>query len=450
MKMKSGLKNKKITILGAARSGIAAAKLLKKAGAEVFVSDAALAERKQKEASELDNAGIEYELGQHSQRAQQTELVVLSPGIPVRSDLVQSFLKRDIPVLSEIEIASWFCESPIIAVTGSNGKTTTTTLIGEMLKKKYPQAIVAGNIGTAFSEYVEDSSRDSWAVIEVSSFQLETIDRFHPKQAVVLNFAPNHLNRYDGYEDYLKTKWRITKNLIKDDILIYNAADSRLSEWAEQINCNLQGFHIKGVENYAAYYFNDTIFINDERLANKEEISLKGKHNYMNVMAAALAGLNAGVSREQIREVLHSFKGVEHRLEFVAIKNGITYVNDSKATTVESLGYALQSFNEPIILITGGQDKGSDFTRLNDLIARNVKAIVLIGSSSGIMENAWRGLVPIHTEKSLRDAVARAKELAESKNTVLLSPACASFDMFTDFEDRGRQFKQIVNEIQVN
>ena len=450
MKLTANLKDKKVTVLGAARSGVAVAKLLHKAGAQVFVSDAAPVDKKVNETKELKNAGIKYEFGQHSQLAHQAELVVLSPGIPVRSELVQSFIKKKIPVLSEIEIAYWFCESPIIAVTGSNGKTTTTTLIGEMLKKRYPQAIVAGNIGTAFSEYVEDSSTESWAVVEVSSFQLETIDSFHPRQALVLNFAPNHLNRYDSYEDYLKAKWQITKNLVGEDTLIYNAADSKLSEWAEQIDCNLQGFHIKGVENHAAYYFNDTIFINHGKLAKTEEIKLKGKHNYMNIMAASLAALNAGVSIEQIREVLQNFKGVEHRLEFVATKNGVTYVNDSKATTVESLGYALQSFNESIVLITGGQDKGSDFTQLNELIVENVKAIVLIGSSTEVMENAWRGLVPIHKESSLQDAVGKASELAGEKNTVLLSPACASFDMFTDYEDRGRQFKQVVHEIRVS
>jgi UDP-N-acetylmuramoylalanine--D-glutamate ligase len=449
MKMKSELAGKKITVLGAARSGIAVAKLLHKAGASVFVSDSASADNKTSEASELKQAGIKFEFEQHSPIAHEAELVVLSPGISMQSELVQSFIKRNVPVLSEIEIAYWFCESPIIAVTGSNGKTTTTTLIGEMLKKKYPQAIVAGNIGTAFSEYVEDSSPENWAVIEVSSFQLETIDTFHPKQAVVLNFAPNHLNRYDGYEDYLKAKWRITKNLLEEDILIYNAADRKLSEWANLIECKLQGFNIKGVENHAAYYSDDTIFINDEKLAGTEEIKIRGKHNYMNVMAASLAALNAGVSREQICEVLKSFEGVEHRLEFVAIKNGITYVNDSKATTVESLGYALQSFNEPIILITGGQDKGSDFTQLNDLICENVKAIVLIGTSAEKMINAWRSLVPIYKEDSLMDAVNKATDLAEEKNTVLLSPACASFDMFKDYEDRGRQFKQLVHGIQV-
>jgi UDP-N-acetylmuramoylalanine--D-glutamate ligase len=447
--VKTEVKNKRITILGAARSGIAAAKLLKKHGAKVYVSDAAPAENKMKEAAELDKAGIAYEFGMHSEQSLLAELVVLSPGIPVRSDVVQSFIKRKVPVLSEIEVAWWFCQSPVIAVTGSNGKTTTTTLIGEMLKKKYPQAIVAGNIGAAFSEYVDESDPHSWAVVEVSSFQLETIDDFHPKQAVVLNFAPNHLNRYDGYEDYLKAKWRLTKNLNKDDILIYNAADAKLTGWAERVECNLQGFDINGVKDHAAYYINDAIYINDKKLAAAEKIALRGKHNYMNVMAAALAAMNAGISAEQIREVLGSFTGVEHRLEFVTKKNGVTFINDSKATTVESLGYALQSFAEPIILITGGQDKGSDFTKLIDLIKANVKAIVLIGSSAGIMEKAWQGLVPIYKENSLQNAVNKAVDLAETNNTVLLSPACASFDMFRDYEDRGRQFKQIVQEVKV-
>ncbi|MEJ2053899.1 MAG: UDP-N-acetylmuramoyl-L-alanine--D-glutamate ligase, partial [Calditrichaceae bacterium] len=305
--MKTEVKNKRITILGAARSGIAAAKLLKKHGAKVYVSDAAPAENKMKEAAELDKAGIAYEFGMHSEQSLLAELVVLSPGIPVRSDVVQSFIKRKVPVLSEIEVAWWFCQSPVIAVTGSNGKTTTTTLIGEMLKKKYPQAIVAGNIGAAFSEYVDESDPHSWAVVEVSSFQLETIDDFHPKQAVVLNFAPNHLNRYDGYEDYLKAKWRLTKNLNKDDILIYNAADAKLTGWAERVECNLQGFDINGVKDHAAYYINDAIYINDKKLAAAEKIALRGKHNYMNVMAAALAAMNAGISAEQIREVLGSF-----------------------------------------------------------------------------------------------------------------------------------------------
>jgi UDP-N-acetylmuramoylalanine--D-glutamate ligase len=313
-----------------------------------------------------------------------------------------------------------------------------------MLHKKYPDAIVAGNIGSAFSEYVETSKQVSWSVVEVSSFQLETIDTFHPRQAVVLNFAPNHLNRYDSYDAYLEAKWRVTKNLSSEDFLIYNAADNKLSRWAANVESNQQGFHIDGDQSHAAYCSNDTIFINHEKLIQTKEIALKGKHNYMNIMAASLSAINAGVSRQQIIEVLKEFEGVEHRLEFVARKNGINFVNDSKATTIESLSFALQSFTTPIVLIAGGKDKGSDFTKLNNLMSEKVRGIILIGDAALKMEQAWLGLKPIYKEKSLDDAVFRAKEIANESDVVLLSPACASFDMFKDFEDRGNKFKHLV------
>jgi UDP-N-acetylmuramoylalanine--D-glutamate ligase len=437
----------KITILGAARSGLAVARLLHKAGARVFVSDQASIEAKSQEAAELHQAGIDFEFGGHSMKAYDTQMVVLSPGIPLRSEVVRPFLEKNIAVLSEVEIAYWFCKAPIIAVTGSNGKTTTTTLIGEMLRKKYSDAIVAGNIGQAFSEFVEQSNERSWAVVELSSFQLETIDTFHPRQAVVLNFAPNHLNRYDSYEDYLRAKWRITKNISAQDHLIYNAADPVLADWAGKIDCQKQGFHFNGEQSHAAYCINDALFINYEKFIETKEIILRGKHNYMNAMAAILAASNAGVSHSHIKEVLTTFKGVEHRLEEVAVKDGIAFINDSKATTVESLSFALQSFENPVILIAGGQDKGSDFTTVNAVIGAHVKIIILIGSAASKMEQAWQGLKPIYREASLQDAVIRARSLAREKDVVLLSPACASFDMFTDFEDRGRQFKNIVESL---
>lgn len=439
--------DKKITILGAARSGLAAARLLHKAGARVFVSDQASIEIKAQEAAELHQAGIDFEFGGHSAKAYDTQLVVLSPGIPLRSEVVRPFLEKNIAVLSEVEVASWFCKAPIIAVTGSNGKTTTTTLIGEMLRKEYPDAIVAGNIGQAFSDFVEQSNEHSWAVVELSSFQLETIDTFHPRQAVVLNFAPNHLNRYDSYEDYLQAKWRVTRNISARDYLIYNAADALLTEWAGKTNCRKQGFHINGEQSYAAYCLDDALFINHEKFIETKEIGLRGKHNYMNAMAAILAASNAGVSPSHIREVLRSFRGVEHRLEEVAVKDGITFINDSKATTVESLSFALQSFDNPVILIAGGQDKGSDFTTVNAVLKAHAKSIILIGSAASKMEQAWHGLKPIYHEASLQDAVIRARSLAREKDIVLLSPACASFDMFKDFEDRGRQFKKIVESL---
>ncbi|MCD4692853.1 MAG: UDP-N-acetylmuramoyl-L-alanine--D-glutamate ligase [Calditrichales bacterium] len=441
------IKNKKITVLGAARSGLAAAKLVKNFGAQVFVSDISKKDEKKKQIEILEQAGIEYEFGAHSKRAFEADLVALSPGIPVKSEIVQFFMQAKIPVYSEIEIAGWFCRAPIIAVTGSNGKTTTTTLIGEMLKKRYPDAIVAGNIGAPFSDYVENSHEKTWAVVEVSSFQLETIDTFCPCTAAVLNFAPNHLDHYKSYEDYLKAKWRIIKNLKADDLLIYNSADQKLSGWAEKLSCRLQRFDIEGGKNAAAFYEKGALFLNGKKLIDVNEMPLRGIHNYMNAMAAALAAVCANVSFDHIKETLQTFNGVEHRLEFVAEKNGVKYINDSKATTVESLSFALQSFNEPIVLIAGGKDKGSDFTKLNDLISKHVKEIILIGNAAFKISEVWRGLKPLHIMDTLESAVSKAQAVTEKGDVVILSPACASFDMFADFEDRGRQFKKIVNNL---
>jgi UDP-N-acetylmuramoylalanine--D-glutamate ligase len=441
------IKNKKITVLGAARSGLAAAKLVKNFGAQVFVSDISKKDDKKRQIEILEQAGIEYEFGAHSKRAFEADLVVLSPGIPVKSEIVQLIMQAKIPLYSEIEIAGWFCRAPIIAVTGSNGKTTTTTLIGEMLKKRYPDAIVAGNIGAPFSDYVENSHEKTWAVVEVSSFQLETIDTFCPCTAAVLNFAPNHLDHYKSYEDYLKAKWRITKNLKADDLLIFNSADQKLSGWAENLSCRLQRFDIEGGKNAAAFYEKGALFLNEKKLIDVNEMPLRGIHNYMNAMAAALAAARANVSFDHIKETLQTFNGVEHRLEFVAEKNGVKYINDSKATTVESLSFALQSFNEPIVLIAGGKDKGSDFTKLNDLISKQVKEIILIGNAASKMSEVWRDLKPLHIMDTLESAVLKAQAVTEKGDVVILSPACASFDMFADFEDRGRQFKKIVNNL---
>ncbi|MGD9489234.1 MAG: UDP-N-acetylmuramoyl-L-alanine--D-glutamate ligase [Calditrichaceae bacterium] len=445
--MRKNVENKKVTVLGAARSGIAAAKLLQKHHADVFVSDSAPTGQKQNEIAELEKNKIEYEFGVHSDRAFDVDFVVLSPGIPYKSNVVQRFVKAGIPVYSEIEIASWFCRCGIIAVTGSNGKTTTTTLIGEMLKQKYPDAVIAGNIGQPFSAFVEDCDEKNWAVVEVSSFQLETIDTFHPDVAVILNFAPNHLDRYDSYDDYLKAKWRITKNLTENDVFIYNLDDIKLSEWANKLNCRKSGFDINHRHKDGACFADNSIYISGQALIEAQKIGIRGKHNIMNAMAAALAAGEAHIAADDIRKVLTEFRGVEHRLEFVGEINGVKYVNDSKATTVESLSYALQSFREPIILIAGGKDKGSDFTKLNDFIDKNVRDLVLIGQASEKMAIAWQNIKPIHFAGSLDDAVNLARNISLPGDVILLSPACASFDMFRDFEDRGRQFKTIVNKL---
>ncbi len=441
--MKKDVKNKKVTILGAARSGIAAAKLLKMMGAKVFVSDY----MKKGIIAELDKEEIAYESGIHSQRVLEADFIVLSPGISQKTEIVKRIKEKNIPLYSEIEIASWFCKSPIIGVTGSNGKTTTTTLIGEMLRKKYADTIIAGNIGQPFSSFVADSQTNSMAVVELSSFQLETIDSFKAQTAVILNFAPNHLDWYETYEDYKIAKWRITKNFSPNDLLIYNGDDEDLSSWVKLINCRKLSFSVKREKDADACYQDGKLWLKGSLLINTNELQIRGVHNYMNVLAASLAAVNAGIDLGQIREVLQNFQGVEHRLEYVKEIDGVKYYNDSKATTVESLWYALQSFSTPIVLIAGGKDKGSEFTKLNELIAEKVKSVVLIGTASEKMNKVWQGIKPIEIADSLESAVKSAQKTADKEDIVLLSPACASFDMFSDFEDRGRQFKEIVSKL---
>jgi len=440
------VKNKKAVILGAARSGIAAAELLLQKGAEVFVSDSASETEKKEEIKILEGLGVSFEFDSHTNKLFDGDFVVLSPGIPVASEIVRNISKKGIPIFSELEIAYWFCQSPIIAITGSNGKTTTTTLLGEMLRSIKSDSIVAGNIGTPFSGQVLSSDRSTWAAVEISSFQLETIDSFHPRIAVILNFAPNHLDRYNSYEDYTEAKLRIIKNLDHNDYIIYNADDILISKKIHPSPAKKLSF--SQMNNQADAYLKDAqIFMFNKAIMSCGEVLLKGNHNYMNAMAASLAAHQAEIPNVLIAQTLETFRGVEHRIEVIGTINGIHFVNDSKATTIESLSVALKSFNTPIILIAGGKDKGSDFTKINDLIKKNVREVVLIGESKEKIAKSWNNLKPIHFADSLAAAVEKAFTVAKQDDNVLLSPACTSFDMFKDYEDRGRIFKQIVKQL---
>jgi len=440
------VKDKNIVVLGAARSGLAVAKLLHQKQANVFVSDQAEATTKQVEMQILEDQQIDYEFGQHSKRILDSDFIVLSPGIPRHSSIVQEIYSKGIPIYSELEIAFWFCSSPIIAITGSNGKTTTTTLLGEILRTVTPQSIVAGNIGNAFSDVVLESNESNWAAIEVSSFQLETIDKFHPRVVVILNLAPNHLDWYDSYDAYIEAKLLILKNLQDDDYLIYNADDQLLSEKVQECQAKKRTFSLRKSDS-SIIIKNNEIISNDKKLISTNEIRLNGNHNYQNAMAASLAANIAGIDDQNISDVLTEFKGVEHRLEFVTTIRDINFINDTKATTVESLGVALTSFETPIILIAGGKDKGSDYNKLNNLIAEYAREVILIGSAKEKMSDSWEKIIPIHKSETLTDAVEMAFNLARAGENVLLSPACSSFDMFNDFEDRGKKFKEIVHKL---
>ena len=440
------IRDKNIVVLGAARSGLAAAELALNLGARVFVSDNAVEKTMLKQINKLKGLGIPFEFGGHSNRVYSADTVVLSPGIPQTTAVVQSIRQKGIPILSEIEFAYRFCQSPVIAVTGSNGKTTTTTLIGLMLKKQLPNSIVAGNIGSPFSSYVLESDPESWAAVEVSSFQLETIEDFHPRVALILNLSPNHLDWYETYDEYVSAKLRIIMNLNPDDVIIYDGDDKNIIDLIWQSPARKQKFSVKTERAEAFIKDNKIHFFNHEFMAT-DEILLKGQHNYKNAMAAGLACIQAGIDHENMRSVLKSFAGVEHRLEHVATIKGIHFINDSKATTLESLSVALTSFESPIILIAGGKDKGADYSTVASLLPGNVRQVFLIGAAQDKIYQAWKDVVPVRKCDSLEIAVENAFELGDTNDNILLSPACSSFDMFKDYEDRGKRYKEIVNNL---
>ncbi|MEN3037541.1 MAG: UDP-N-acetylmuramoyl-L-alanine--D-glutamate ligase [Candidatus Kryptonium sp.] len=445
---------KKVSVIGGARSGIAVAKLLKKLGADVFISDM----KKPEEIkyvkiapADLDSLGIGYEFGVHSERVYDCDFMVISPGVPSNAPVIKRAIELGIKVWSEIEVASWFCKAPIVAVTGTNGKTTTTSLIGHIFKTAGFKTIVAGNIGTPFSDFVLDADENSIVVLEVSSFQLDHIESFKPKVSVLLNITPDHLDRYDSFGDYVLSKFRIFKNLKEDDFAVYNYDDEIVQPYAESLNVIKLPFSVVESLSCGAFIEDEYIVLNyknkKERILKMKELKLRGIHNVYNSLAAALAARAMEVRDEIIRESLQSFEGVEHRLEFVREINGVKFINDSKATNVNSLWYALESFDEPIILIAGGRDKGNDYSKVYDLVKKKVKLIIAIGESKEKIYNEFKNLTEVVKVDSMEEAVRKSYEEAKPGDVVLLSPACASFDMFRDYEHRGEVFKKLVNEL---
>lgn len=457
--MKAGeVKGKRFSVIGGARSGIAVAKLINLHGGIAFVSDKAAHEKMQKPAAELDLAGIRYEFGANTERVLDTDVVVLSPGVPSDMPLVKQSLAKGLSVVSEVEVASWFCPAPIVAITGTNGKTTTTTLTGRMFEDGKHPCIVAGNIGTAFSEVVDHLGSDGVAVLEISSFQLDHIQTFRPRVAVWLNVTPDHLDRYDhSFENYIASKCRIFENQRHGDVLVYNADDeterSRVEKLSPQSVKRL-AFSINSQVNEGACVQDGRMKIllngSETDVIATDQISIPGKHNLYNAMAATLAARVMGIPTASIRATLRNFKGVEHRLEFVREVQGVTYVNDSKATNVDSVWYALQSFDRPIVLFLGGRDKGNDYSRLVGLVKKHVKGIVAVGESADKVMKSFASIVRVTTATSMEEAVQVGARMAAPGDVVLLSPACASFDWFENYEHRGRVFKKLVGELNPN
>ncbi len=446
------VENRHIVVAGAARSGVAAALLLKRKGARVFVSDIGTIAEEYR--SRLEQAGVPYEQQGHTDRAMEGDLLVLSPGVPGDAPIVRAWKRAEKQVAAEIEVASWYCSSRIIAVTGSNGKTTVVNWLADVWKRAGRGYLLAGNVGTAFSEVVEQTSEEVDVILEVSSFQLDHIDRFRARVAVLLNITPDHLNRYHNqFEEYIASKMQLPRHQTRDDILIYGFDDPVVKEQVEKLAGHPDAptalpFSSE-VEVPGVFLRNGIICIQtdryDEEVIPMKQLALPGKHNLRNGLAVALAARICEIDKGPIRESLSGFEGVPHRLQKVREMDGVTWYNDSKATNVNAVWYALTSFSRPVILIMGGRDKGNDYSELAPEIRKKVKLIVAIGESRETIREQLRGVAPvIWFADTMQDAVRKCFMKAERGDVVLLSPACASFDMFESYEDRGLRFIQSV------
>ena len=443
---------KKITILGAGESGTGAAILALKQGFDVFVSD--IGEIKDNYREMLSEAGIKYEEGKHTEELiLSADEVIKSPGIPENAQILTLIREKNIKIVSEIEFPGRYAKGKKICITGSNGKTTVTNLIYHILKKAGMNVALTGNVGNSFAMAAADNSFDFY-VIELSSFQLDGMYDFKADVAVLMNITPDHLDRYDNdFQNYIDSKFRITQNQTKSDYFIYWADDPVINAELKKKNYDitLLPFSDQKCEEMAAYIFDNKLIIdypNKINLMTIHELALKGRHNAYNSMAAALAGKVLNIRKETIRESLADFQGVEHRLETVITVCKINFINDSKATNVNSAWYALECMETKVVWIVGGIDKGNDYSELFPVVEKKVKAIVCLGKDNRKIIDAFENKVATIVEAaSMEEAVRSSYYLAKEGDTVLLSPACASFDLFKNYEDRGRQFKTAVRNL---
>ena len=443
---------KKLVVLGAGESGVGTAILGKQKGYNVFVSDKGTIEKKYKKV--LLNNNISFEEGNHTEaKILEADLVMKSPGIPDSVNLVKALREKGISVISEIEFASKFTNGVIVGVTGSNGKTTTTMLVNHILKKANLNVSMGGNIGDSFAQQVAEKD-SAFHVLELSSFQLDGIETFAPHIAIITNITPDHLDRYDyKFENYVNSKFRITKNQTKDDFLIYDFDDEVIKKWLKnnKVNATLLPFSIENELEQGVYLKEDKIIIKyktEDSIMKTSNLALKGKHNTKNAMAAAMTASLLKVRKDFIRESLEDFEGAEHRLEQVLKISGVQYINDSKATNVNATFYALDSMQSPTVWIVGGVDKGNDYLDLMPLVREKVKAIICLGVDNQKIVQTFYNVVDLIVETAgAEEAVKVAYKIAEKGDSVLLSPACASFDLFENYEDRGNKFKQAVREL---
>lgn len=447
---------KRLVILGGGESGVGTAILGKQKGWEVFLSDRGALKPQYRET--LEKEAIAYEEGKHTEeKILSANVIMKSPGIPDKAPLVKKAAELGIPIISEIEFAAQYTDSLIVGITGSNGKTTTTMLTHHLFKEAGLEVGLGGNIGYSFAELVA-TENPPYYVLEISSFQLDGINHFAPHIAVLLNITPDHLDRYNyQFENYIASKFRIAMNQTENDYLIYDADDPVITEYlaSHPVKSTLIPFSIEKELPNGAYLKDNKIriMLKEQQIAEVteidiEELSLRGKHNVKNTMAAAVAARLVNIRNASLRESLKGFKGADHRLEEVKVIDEVTYINDSKATNVNSVYYALDTIKTPIVWIVGGQDKGNDYNALLPYVHEKVKAIVCLGvDNTPILQSFYSVIDHIVETRNMEDAVRAAKEFAEAGDTVLLSPACASFDLFKSYEDRGNQFKAAVAKL---
>jgi len=450
------LNGKRVLVVGLGKSGVASALFMKAQGAKVTVSDTKSGDELRNEIPLLLDHGITVETGGHGDRTfRGQDLIVVSPGVPVDAPPLMQARALGEAVIGEIELAAQFLPGPVVAITGSNGKTTTTTLVGEIMTAAGFPALVGGNIGTPAISLAERARPDTVIVLEISSFQLETIQTFRPKVAVVLNVTPDHLDRHRTFEIYTEAKARVFENQQGSDFAVLNADDPTCVAMAGRTRAQVFWFSRQKEVQQGVWVRDRNIVFRDgsgqREIMQVSEIPLKGAHNLENVLAAACAGTLMGCAPEKIREAVRDFKAVEHRLEFVATIRGVDYYNDSKATNVDATIKALESFPANIHLILGGKDKGSDYTVLNDLLRQRVKRVYTIGAAAAkieaqIVSSKNGGPEVVHAE-TLENAVRKGNAAAEPGDVVLLAPACASFDQFKSYEHRGKVFKEIVRAL---
>jgi len=450
---KINLKDRNITVIGLARSGKAAAKLGIELGANVFISDQ---KGSNEELVELNQLGIQGEIGGHTNKIYEADLWVISPGVPKDSEMILKAQSKKIPIVGEVEFASWFTSAPIIAVTGSNGKTTTAHMLYEMCKTDEITPILSGNVGNAFSTVVLDDllqpDEKRVHVLEISSFQMEFITHFKPYLSLFLNLTPDHLNRYKDMDDYVSAKMNMWSNQTEDDFLVFNADDELLANNIKQAKAVKIPYSLDSDINGLIFRLNATKILNDQEhatLIKLDEIALPGRHNLSNYLGSSTSVSLLGIASSRITQVMSTFCGVPHRLENVGRVNSVTYINDSKATNVDAVKVALDSVDNPVLLILGGQDKGGDFHSLTPHTHNKVKEALIIGESEKSIASLLEDAVRLTRCGSLENAVMIAHSHAQPGDVVLLSPGCASFDQFANFEERGDTFRELVQGLKV-